>query len=415
MHPDRTDIPDPSASGHTLQRILLVDDSAVQLKILAAMMRHWGFEVWQAESGAEALALCEEVAFDAVLSDWMMPGMDGLELCRRFRQLPRDSYGYFILLTSKNERGAIVRGLDAGADDFLTKPVSADELRARINAGARLLSTQRQLSETLAKLRRAYDAIDRDLRQARTIQDALVPRRFQRFRTASVSLLLKPCGHVGGDLVGMFSPDATGVGVYCIDVSGHGITSAMMTARVAGYLGGDFPDQNIALERRRERQMRFCPPKVVAMRLNQRLSADPGVLEYLTMAYLTLELGSGLVTLVRAGHPPPLLIRADGGMDYVGTGSLPVGLLADAQYEETRLSLAPGDRILLYSDGMTEARLSGGGMLEEQGLIALARECRAASGTEFLDDLYWRLSQLTPPGHPLEDDVSAALVEYHGP
>ena len=111
----------------------------------------------------------------------------------------------------------------------------------------------------------------------------------------------------------------------------------------------------------------------------------------------------------------PVLIRADGSMEFVGVGSLPVGLLADACYEETRLSLAPGDRILLYSDGMTEARLSGGGMLDDHGLIALVRECLAARGTEFLDDLYWRLSQLTPPGHPLEDDVSAALVEYDGP
>ncbi|MCR8549563.1 fused response regulator/phosphatase [Salipiger sp. P9] len=408
------DTPAASPSAAFVQRVLVVDDSPVQLKILTALLRRWGVEVWQAESGEEALALCKEVVPDAVLSDWMMPGMDGLEFCRRFRALTRESYGYFILLTSKSEKGEIARGLDAGADDFLTKPVNADELRARINAGARILSMERQLTETLDRLRAAYDAIDRDLRQARTIQEALVPQRSRDFGAARVSLLLKPCGHVGGDLVGMFSPNSAGVGVYSIDVSGHGITSALMTARVAGYLGADFPDQNIALERRGDRLLGFYPPEEVADRLNRRLSADPGVLEYLTMAYLTLDLGTGQVRLVQAGHPPPLLIRAGGETQFIGKGGLPVGLVGDVSYEQIRLTLGPGDRLLLYSDGFTEAVLKDGRMLDQEGLRKLVVQCGAARGTEFLDDLYWRLSQITRAGTSLEDDVSAALVEFDG-
>ncbi|APZ52604.1 PP2C family protein-serine/threonine phosphatase [Salipiger abyssi] len=414
MHPESVDISAASAAA-LVQRVLVVDDSLVQLKILSAMLTRWGFEVWQAQSGEEALALCETAAPDAVLSDWMMPGMDGLEFCRRFRALEHDSYsyGYFILLTSKSEKGEIARGLDAGADDFLTKPVNADELRARINAGARILSMQRQLSDTLDQLRAAADAIDRDLRQARTIQEALVPERSRDYGAAAVSLLLKPCGHVGGDLVGMFSPDAAGLGVYSIDVSGHGITSALMTARVSGYLGGDFPDQNIALERRGADPV-FRPPEEVAARLNNRLSADPGVLDYLTMAYVTVDLASGVARIVQAGHPPPLLIRADGSMRFVGEGGLPIGLISDVHYDRITLELEPGDRLLLYSDGFTEALLKDGQMLDQDGLQQLAGLCRAARGTEFLDDLYWRLSQITRTGTSLEDDVSAALVEYRG-
>ena len=135
-----------------LRRIVVVDDSPLQLKIMSAMLERRGYEVWQAESAEDALKLCEDIHPDAVLSDWMMPGMDGLEFCRRFREMPRESYGYFILLTSKSEKGEIARGLDAGADDFLTKPVNADELLARIKAGARILTMERRLSETLAQL-----------------------------------------------------------------------------------------------------------------------------------------------------------------------------------------------------------------------------------------------------------------------
>ena len=213
---------DSAAAGEAtgqIRRILVVDDSQMQRRILCAMLRQWGFEVWQADSGEAALRLCADLLPDAVLSDWMMPGMDGLDFCRRFRALQRDSYGYFILLTSKSDKGEIARGLDAGADDFLTKPVDAGELRARINAGARILAMQRQLSDTLGELRAAYDAVDRDLRQARTIQQALVPQRSRVFGTSRVSLLLKPCGHVGGDLVGMFSHCDRKLGLYSLDVS----------------------------------------------------------------------------------------------------------------------------------------------------------------------------------------------------
>lgn len=412
MHPDPLDIRAAAPSAEVLRRVLVVDDSPAQLKILVAMMRHWGFEVWQADNAADALHLCHRIAPDAVLSDWMMPGMDGLEFCRRFRALDRDSYGYFILLTSKNEKGAIARGLDAGADDFLTKPVHADELRARINAGARILTMERQLGDTLGRLQSAYDAIDRDLRQARTIQQALMPGRSRDFGAARVSLLLKPCGHVGGDLVGMFGPNGGSVGVYGFDVSGHGITSALMTARVAGHLGNDFPSLNIALT---DGGTALRPPEDVATQLNDRLAADPGVLEYLTMAYLTLDLASGRAGLVQAGHPPPLLLRADGGMSFVGTGGLPIGLIGAARYDRIGLSLQPGDRLLLYSDGLTEAELTTGGLLDQSGLASLVAQCRGSEGTEFLDDLYWRLSQVTRRGTRPADDVSAALVEYVGP
>ena len=130
-----------------------------------------------------------------------------------------------------------------GADDFLIKPLEADELRARISAGARILEMQRELSEknrliesALEELKLAHDAIDKDLMQARKIQQSLVPELTRKFGKSRVSLLLKPCGHIGGDLVGMFSPGPNRLEFYSIDVSGHGITSAMMTAPLGRLL-----------------------------------------------------------------------------------------------------------------------------------------------------------------------------------
>ena len=370
----------------------------MQRQILTRLLTRWGFEVAEADSGDSALRLCQSLMPDLVLSDWMMPGMDGLDFCRAFRDLPVEAYGYFILLTSKSEKLEVAQGLNAGADDFLTKPVNANELRARIAAGERILAMQRELSETnrvigdtLQRLQAAYDSIDRDLMQARKIQQSLVPERTRSFGASRVSLLLKPCGHIGGDLVGMFSAGPDDVAFYAIDVSGHGITSAMMTARLGGYLNPVHLDENLGLERRAGDSWGLRDPARVAELLNTRQLADTGIDEYFTLAYATVDLATGALRLVQAGHPHPLILRRDGRAEFVGEGGVPVGLLADAPYAGIDTVLAPGDRLLLYSDGFTECLLRDGGMNDGIHLRGLIEPCQEAPHLRFKPFGFWRL------------------------
>ncbi|KIC41028.1 chemotaxis protein CheY [Ruegeria sp. ANG-S4] len=407
-----------------IRKVLIVDDSRLQRRILAASLKKWGFEVLEADSGEDAIAICSEDPPDLVLSDWVMPGMSGLEFCQAFRAMGTDRYSYFILLTSKSEKQEVARGLDAGADDFLIKPLEADELRARIAAGARILVMQRELSEknrliesALAELRVAHDAIDKDLMQARKIQESLVPELRRTFGKSQVSLLLKPCGHIGGDLVGMFSPGVNRLGFYSIDVSGHGITSAMMTARLGGYLSSSHFDQNVAMERRFNKFYALLPPEEVAALLNSRLVADTGIEEYFTMVYAIIDLRNGHLKMVQAGHPHPLLLRQDGRAEFLGEGGLPIGLLPEAQFQQTETYLQTGDKLLLYSDGFTECRLTDGSLLDEDGLRDMAIDCAtdAKVGSEFLDDMFWRLTQAMSPKGAMDDDVSAVFFEYNGP
>ncbi|GLO72182.1 fused response regulator/phosphatase [Phaeobacter inhibens] len=423
MLPDSTIEINQEVTTNSIRRVLVVDDSRLQRRILVASLKKWGFEVVEAESGEAAMEICESDPPDLILSDWMMPGMNGLEFCRAFRSKSQDNYSYFILLTSKSEKNEVAQGLDAGADDFLTKPVSSDELRARISAGERILRMQRELSEknrivsdTLDELQRVYDAIDKDLIQARKIQESLVPELSRDFGSSTVSLLLKPCGHIGGDLVGMFSPGVNRIGFYSVDVSGHGITSAMMTARLGGYLSSTYFDQNVGMEKRFNRFYALRQPEEVASLLNARLIADTGIEEYFTMAYCIVDLRSGVLKMVQAGHPHPLLIRKDGSTEFIGKGGVPVGLVPDITYSQEDVVMEKGDRLLLYSDGFTEARLENGEMLEAEGLVELIGKCNAEqTGQEFLDDLYWNLTQVMSSQYGLEDDVSATLFEYEGP
>ena len=132
------------------------------------------------------------------------------------------------------------------------------------------------------------------------------------------------------------------------------------------------------------------------------------------MVYGIADLSSGRVKLVQAGHPHPLLIRKDGHIDLIGDGGVPIGLLPDAQFEQIDVQMEPGDRLLLYSDGLTECRVDGGQLLDDAGLLDMVRANLTATGREFLDDLFWRLTQRMTGPDGMDDDMSATLFEYNG-
>ena len=142
-----------------VEHILVVDDSRLQRRIVSAMLNRWGYRVTEAGTGADALLQCKETCPDLIVSDWMMPGMTGLEFCLQLRAMNADRYSYFILLTSKSEKDEIAHGLENGADDFLTKPVNAHELRARISAGERILQMQRELQDKNALITTTLDEL----------------------------------------------------------------------------------------------------------------------------------------------------------------------------------------------------------------------------------------------------------------
>ena len=305
--------------------------------LLVALLRRWGHEVVECDTPEAALAAATDPQIGLVISDCVMPGLTGPEFCRRLRGLRREGYVYVILLTSRSEDGALTEGLEAGADDFLTKPVRPPELRARLTAGARIVAMQRDLvqknqllSGALGELRTLYDALDHDLDEARRLQCSQMQERFRRFGQVDVSLWLKASGHIGGDMVGCFPVDGRTVGLFGLDVSGHGVAAAMIAARVAGILSAATPDQNIALTRGTDGALCAVAPDVAAARLNQMILNEIRSERYFTLALGFLDMVTGQFQLVQAGHPHPLILRADGHCEWVGAGGLPIGLIDGA-------------------------------------------------------------------------------------
>lgn len=400
--------------------VLIVDDSRAQRRILSSYLGRWGYAVFEAASGEEAMTICQQEPIDLVVSDWMMPGMNGLEFCQAFRQLDRAHYGYFILLTSKSDKAEVAQGLDVGADDFLTKPVAGDELLARIRAGERILRMERELTEknrlvssTLSEISALYDSLDRDLIEARKMQQSLVRERFRDFGSAQISLLLRPCGHVGGDLVGFFPINDRHFGVFALDVSGHGIASALMTARLAAYLTGSTPEQNLAIRLDEAGNSQPRAPSDVARTLNRLMLEEMETDLYFTMILGHFDRLEGVFVMTQCGHPSPVFQSETGEVTFFGDGGLPVGLIPDATYEDVRLTLSPGERILICSDGVTECPDGGDGMLGEEGLADLCAKVAGERGSAFFDTFLWDLNDFNKD-RDFPDDISAILLEYSG-
>lgn len=409
--------PEPSRA----RSVLVVDDSRMMRKILSMSLAKWGYLVDVAENAEVAMEICRASPPEIILSDWMMPGMSGPEFCEAFRAIPDSDYSYFILLTSKSDKAEIALGLEAGADDFLTKPVDPHELRARIRAGERILDMQanlrqknRELGDALREVERLNDALDHDLREARQLQQSLLPERYRSFGLCDVSLLLQSSGYVGGDLVGFYPAGAHHVGMYAIDVSGHGISAALMTARLAGYLSGVAPDQNIALRKQPDGQYAPVPPGKAIENLNNLVLDEMETEHYFTMLLGHLHLPTGLLTLGQAGHPHPLIQRRDGTMIQESPGGFPVGLMSGVRFSQFEVQLQPGDRVLFHSDGFTECPNAEQKMLGEAGLEAIIAKIGDLQGPSFMEALLWHLTDFSG-GSRFPDDVSAILVHYTGP
>ena len=410
-------IEDGMQAVHVPRHVLVVDDSRAQRHIVSMQLRRWGYRVTECEAANAALDLCRICDIDIIISDWMMPGMTGLEFCREFRGLGRESYGYFVLLTSKSEKTEIADGLEAGADDFLTKPVSSNELRARLRAGERMLAMQAELLaknkvivSTLVELQKLYDSLDRDLIEARKLQQTLIRDRVRDYGWAHVSLILRNSGRVGGDLVGSFRVDDDRVVVYSIDVSGHGVASAMMTARLAGFLTGSSPEQNLAFQTGPAGDHVLLPPAAVVERFNRLMLEEIQAEQYFTMVFAVIDRRSGRLDLVQAGHPHPFLLREDGRVQKLGQGGLPVGLIAEAAFDPISVPVFPGDRLVLCSDGFTECPLPNGNDFGEDGLIESLRASAHLSGSDLLEAMVWDLTRAANTDS-LPDDVSGIVLD----
>ena len=396
--------------------ILIVEDARDQRLMLSVVLRKKGHKVFEAENGVEALSvLAENPGIRMIISDWMMPEMDGVELCQAVRDKDYGHYVYFILLTGKTEQKAMVEGMNRGADDYLAKPVDFDELEARLKAGVRILDLEKELVERNEQLSEAINTIEKDLESAARTQESLLAQP-ATIQDVTFNWFFKPSKYLGGDMFGYQSIDAEYVGFYQLDVAGHGIPSALFSFTLNNILSETSRRGSLVREQIKEEPFyRVSAPDRVLTNLNQRFQASPESMLYFTIAYGVMNTGTGEVTLSQAGHPPPLwLQKGRKSIQPVKGGGVPVGMMPDMDYSSCTLQFQPGDRLFLYSDGVTECENREGEMFGEERLL----ETLQNSYDDDLDVVVRKVEESVKSWTALDtfdDDVTYLILEWNPP
>jgi sigma-B regulation protein RsbU (phosphoserine phosphatase) len=269
-----------------------------------------------------------------------------------------------------------------------------------------LAARNHRLAEANQQLREAYQLIERDLMAAAEVQRNMLPRPGAIGRLGFDWLFL-PSSHVGGDTFSVMRRDGQVI-FYQIDVAGHGVQAALLSVSLQRLLSG--PGMDLAGGEAGAAGLWADPPRVVG-ELNRRFQADDiDDATYFTILYGVLDLASGAVTLTQAGHPSPLLIGGDGAATRLGGGGFVVGLLPDMEYDRVELTLAPGERLVLYSDGMVDCRNGQGEPFSEERLAQAMADARGHPLPVAVQGLGERLRAWTD-GVAFDDDVSVLVLE----
>ncbi|MGO8745791.1 MAG: PP2C family protein-serine/threonine phosphatase [Thermoguttaceae bacterium] len=349
--------------------VLVVDDNEMNRDMLSRRLERKGYDVTVAHDGDLALELIRDHRFDLVLLDVTMPGMNGLEVLKILREAHTATDLPIIMATAHTQSEDIVTALALGANDYVTKPLDFPVVLARVRTHLALkraaeqvqqlerslAERNRELEQTNARLEKINGRMSHDLKAAAKIQETFLPHEETRVAGLAFAWIYRPCDELGGDGLNVIPLGERRVGLYILDVSGHGVASALLSVTLSRVLSPP-PEPSSILVRDGNVPDRpdITPPAEVADRLNRLFPFDAAIGQFTTMLYGVLDAVTGEFRYVSAGHPGPVHLPAGAGPVILEGQGLPIGLAEDA-YEERSVRLAAGDRLYLYSDGVPEA------------------------------------------------------------
>ncbi len=322
-------------------RILVVDDEPdVEPLVLQRMRRSIRSGQYQfvfAQNGVEALQKLEQdTAIDMVLSDINMPQMDGLSLLERIPEVAPDTRS--VIISAYGDMKNIRAAMNRGAFDFVTKPLDFDDLRVTIERTLNNLTAWREAESSRVRLA----AIENELDVASKMQQSILPTEFPTSDNYEVFGSMTPAREVGGDFFDIFNLENGSIGLAIADVSGKGVPAALFMMASRTLLKGSAIGLN--------------DPGRVLQEVNDLLYDDNEAMMFVTVLYAVYNPATRELTYANGGHNLPVIVHADGSNTVMpSTNGIALGILSGGEYEQNSITCAPGDTVVLYTDGVTEA------------------------------------------------------------
>ncbi len=393
-------------------KILVIDDDPTVRAVLKSTLKKQGYDVTVASNGEEGIIQAQLLHPALIICDWMMSQLDGLEVCRRIRSTPELATTFFILLTARGaargEEDDRVRGLDAGADEFISKPIEMNELKARVRAGLRL----HQLNQDLQSKKQALEQLNQDLRTQKQILETELAQAADYVRsllpsplvgTVTTENLFIPSAQLGGDCFGHNWIDEDRLAIYLLDVSGHGVGSALLSVSVLNVLRSQsLPNTN------------FCQPNEVLKALNHAFQMRKHGDKYFTIWYGVYHRLKRQLIYANAGHPPALLLSSSSTeniqVQQLTSLDLPIGFLPDVDFKNAIFEVQENSILYIFSDGIYEINQPNGKILGLDAFIKLLTKCSQTNICN-LNQLLVNLLGFNAKEN-LDDDLSLVKVNF---
>ncbi len=389
-------------------KILVADDSRLFRSLLVGILDDNEYQIFEAYDGKNAVDVCFREYPDIVLLDIEMPGYDGYKVCEIIKNDNRTKDITVIFLSGRTEVSDKITGLNLGAADYITKPFDKGEVLARVKTQLKIRHLAKSLIEANQKLMQRQKALDDDLKAAAQIQQSLIPKAPPKVKNFNFAWRFIPCERVGGDIFNIHRLDKSHLAVYIVDVSGHGVPSAMVTVSVSQSL---LPNSNTVVNRKTNHCI--IPPADVLNILDREYPMERFD-KYFTITYLLLNIYTGQVRYSSAGHPMPVLTRHNGEIELLKAGGGVISMGDLVRFEEDEIIMKQGDRLFLFTDGLFEIADKAG---EFYGEDRLYRELLRHRNVP-LDRACERLTTSLLWGHGCgmqpQDDITLLAIEYTG-
>lgn len=370
--------------------ILIVDDNPVNLQVLVRTLHGSGHRILAARDAVGALEIARRAKPDLILLDVMMPGQDGFDLCRVFKADPQTQGAMVIFLSALGDVSDKVLGLRLGAVDYVTKPIQAEEVIARVSS-----HLTRQFLER--ELRRSRDRLDRELESAARMQRLLLPSRLPTHAHVQFGAYYRTSRHAGGDYYDVLDLGDGRYGVMVADVSGHGAPAAIVMAMLRATLHARHTHDD---------------PPTVFHGLNRHFAYLWESAMFATATYATVDVEARRLRLSCAGHPMPLRFRRSRGVEPLAVEAvLPLLMMELGAVPCADVELVPGDRVLFYTDGVIDRLSADGSMYDADRLASAFAMTGALSAQAIVDGIVSDL-EIFGAGHEPEDDQTLLVLGF---
>ena len=378
------------------EQILVADDDPTSRKLLARILTGAGFSCVEAPDGIEALKMLHDDPPSLLLLDYDMPGMDGAEVLKRLRHDPNAIVAQIpaIMLTGHGGEESEVLCLEAGADDFVTKPINQAVLRARIDTQLRLRSMRSQLQKQNDELEAWRHNLERDLEAARLTQQSLIPQKPPVLPGWEIAACYLPVIQVGGDIYGWLRMRDGRTLFWIADATGHGASAALITTLAKLLFHHGTAENN--------------RPAEIMEAVNKDFRSIFGARSFMTAMCVALDAVTGRASVVGAGHPPLLVARSGGRTESIASSAPPLGLLDRSDFVETEIELEPGDAFFLYTDGIYGSGRDENTRTSSTRLAEMLQPL--AENAQVLLDRVVEHTRAADDGKAAADDVAAVAV-----